>query len=67
MTYVLSPATRAVLKALEELRHSGSGIEQTIYTTDAVNEAVDSRIIDGPASELIPPGRGRSTTRGMRP
>jgi len=30
------------------------------YTSDARNERADTRINDGPASELIPPGRGRS-------
>ncbi len=34
---------------------------------DTANEAVNIRISDGPASVLIPPGRGRSRTRGMRP
>jgi hypothetical protein len=35
------------------------------YHVNARNESADIRIIDGPASELIPPGRGRSVPRGM--
>ena len=38
-------------------------IEQTVYTAATSNEDVDSRIIGGPASVLIPPGRGRSRIR----
>ena len=37
------------------------------YTADTRNERVDSRIIGGPDSVLIPPGRGRCSIRGMRP
>lgn len=36
--------------------------DQTFYTAAARNERADSRIIGGPASVLIPPGRGRSRT-----
>ena len=42
-------------------------IEQTVYTAATSNEDVDSRIIGGPASVLIPPESGRCSIRGMRP
>lgn len=64
----LSAATRSVMDELEELRRERDArIAQMFYTAAARNERAASRIIDGPASELIPPGRGRSRTRGMRP
>jgi hypothetical protein len=43
------------------------GIEQMVYTAATSNEDVDSRIIGGPASVLIPPESGRCSIRGMRP
>ena len=64
--YLTSPAQRAVLDELRRLE-SARDERENGYTAVAWNEHVDSRIIDGPASELIPLERGRSRTRGMRP
>ncbi len=44
-----------------------AGAGARIYNELSANEAGHTRISDGPASVLIPPGRGRSRSRGMRP
>jgi hypothetical protein len=59
MTYPRSAALIAVLDELEEM-DARQNVRSIGYNADARNERVDSRIIGGPDSELIPPGRGRS-------
>lgn len=68
MTLTRSPKVAAVDREMTEAARLRRFLDEVEgYTDVARNERVGIRIIDGPASELIPPGRGRSHTRGMRP
>lgn len=60
-------AEQEIREAARLTHFLSTGELENRHTDVARNERDDIRIIDGPALVLIPPGRGRSATRGMRP